>query len=136
MEANKVLISYYIRKKWYQHIQDLCEGVLDKRGSDSTIQFWRAYAIGMEGRYAEAIRELDNLKNKRDAEYACISALIFFHNQCKLVDHEEVAKLELLQTTSEDRTSDGGALLVCTYDGIHPSQIISDDRVTKYSSYI
>ena len=107
----KTLINYYIRKGWTQHVQSLCDKVLDKRGHDATLVFWRAFAIGLEGSYAEAIRELDNLKSKRDVEYPCIAALIHMHKQCKLIDHEEVAQLEMIQLSAEDRASDASLLL-------------------------
>ena len=110
----KVLINYYVRKGWSHHIQKLCENVLDKRGIDTSLVFWRAFAIGMEGSFAEAIRELENLKSKRDVEYACIAALIYMHKKCKLVDHEEVAQLEMLQLSAEDRAGDAALLLVRT----------------------
>lgn len=109
---NKTLINYYIRKGYHQHIQDLCRKQIEKKGPDSGLSFWHAFAFGMAQSYAEGIRELEKLKNKKDVEYACIAALMYMHNHCKLVDHEELAQLEMMQVTAEDRASDSGLLLV------------------------
>jgi hypothetical protein len=45
-----------------------------------------AYAIGMENGAPEAIRELEQLRSKRDVQYAAVLALLFFHKRAQAID--------------------------------------------------
>ncbi|KAG6949861.1 hypothetical protein JG688_00014456, partial [Phytophthora aleatoria] len=109
----RVLINYYLRKGWYDHVQRLCEQILEKKGSDSAILFWRAFGIVLERSYSSAIRELENLKRTgRDVELPCLHALVYAHSQCKHVDHDEVAQLELQLVMAEENAS-GASLMLC-----------------------
>ena len=108
----RALITYYVRKGWYDHVQRLCETILEKKGSDPTIQFWRAFGIVLERSYSSAIRELDNLKKKKEVELPSLHALIYTHNQCKHVDHDEIAQLELQLVIAEENASEASQLLV------------------------
>ncbi|EGZ21563.1 hypothetical protein PHYSODRAFT_491661 [Phytophthora sojae] len=112
----RVLINYYIRKGWYDHVQRLCEQILEKKGSDSTILFWRAFGIVLERSYSSAIRELENLKRTgRDVELPCLHALVYAHSQCKHVDHDEVAQLELQLVMAEENASSMSLMLCATF---------------------
>ncbi|KAL4164369.1 hypothetical protein KRP22_004235 [Phytophthora ramorum] len=112
----RVLINYYLRKGWYDHVQRLCEQILEKKGSDSAILFWRAFGIVLERSYSSAIRELENLKRTgRDVELPCLHALVFAHSQCKHVDHDEVAQLELQLVMAEENASSTSLMLCATF---------------------
>ncbi|RLN49385.1 hypothetical protein BBJ29_009436 [Phytophthora kernoviae] len=112
----RALINYYIRKGWYDHVQRLCEQILEKKGSDSAILFWRAFGIVLERSYSSAIRELENLKRTgRDIELPCLHALVYAHSQCKHVDHDEVAQLELQVVMAEENTSNSSLMLCATF---------------------
>ncbi|RHY26925.1 hypothetical protein DYB32_007158 [Aphanomyces invadans] len=107
-----VLINYYIRKGWFDHVQRLCESILDKKGNDPVISFWRCFGIAMEGSQSSAIRELESLKKKKEVELPCIHALIFAHNKCKNVDHEEIAQLEMQVVIAEESAGETAQLLI------------------------
>ncbi|RHY37474.1 hypothetical protein DYB25_004572 [Aphanomyces astaci] len=111
----RVLINYYIRKGWYDHVQRLCEGILDKKGNDPVITFWRCFGIVMEGSNSSAIRELESLKKKKEVELPCIHALIYAHNKCKNVDHEEIAQLEMQVVIAEESAGDTAQLLSANF---------------------
>ncbi|ETP17102.1 hypothetical protein F441_08448 [Phytophthora nicotianae CJ01A1] len=112
----RVLINYYLRKGWYDHVQRLCEQILEKKGSDSAILFWRAFGIVLERSYSSAIRELENLKRTgRDVELPCLHALVYAHSQCKHVDHDEVAQLELQLVMAEENASSASLMLCATF---------------------
>ncbi|KDO33302.1 hypothetical protein SPRG_02111 [Saprolegnia parasitica CBS 223.65] len=111
----RVLINYYVRKGWYDHVQRLCESILDKKGSDPTILFWRSFGIIMEGSYSSAIRELEGLKSKKEVELPCVHALIYTHNKCKHVDHDEIAQLELQVVIAEENATDASQLLCANF---------------------
>ncbi|RLN88750.1 hypothetical protein BBJ28_00009806 [Nothophytophthora sp. Chile5] len=113
---SRVLINFYLRKGWYDHVQRLCEQLLEKKGRDAVVLFWRAFGIVLERSYSSAIRELENLKKSgRDVELPCLHALIFAHSQCKHVDHDEVAQLELQLCMAEESASDASLLLCATF---------------------
>lgn len=111
----RVLINYYLRKGWYDHVQRLCENILEKKGSDPTILFWRAFGIVLERSYSSAIRELENLKKSKDVELPCLHALIYAHNQCKHIDHEEIAQFELQVCMAEESATEHSLLLCATF---------------------
>ncbi|DAZ99342.1 TPA: hypothetical protein N0F65_005193 [Lagenidium giganteum] len=111
----RVLINYYLRKGWYDHVQRLCETLLEKRGSDSTLMFWRAFGIVLERSYSSAIRELENLKKKKEVELPCLHALIYAHNRCKNVDHEEIAQLELQVCMAEEAANESSLFLCANF---------------------
>jgi hypothetical protein len=57
-----------------------------KKGVDSTLMFWKAFGEFKEGGVTEAIRHLEFIQMKREIQYAATIALIFYHNQCEIVD--------------------------------------------------
>ncbi|TMW56987.1 hypothetical protein Poli38472_002912 [Pythium oligandrum] len=111
----RVLINYYLRKGWYDHVQRLCESILEKRGSDAPLMFWRAFGIVLERSYSSAIRELDSLKKRKEVELPCLHALIYAHNRCKHIDHEEVVQLELQVCMAEEHANETSLLLCATF---------------------
>jgi tetratricopeptide repeat protein 21B len=70
-----------------------------------------AFAAGMEGGIPEAVRELEALRVKRDAEFACIHALIVFHKRSSAVDSEVIESLAAAAPIAESMTSHAGLLL-------------------------
>ncbi|CAK4097343.1 unnamed protein product [Aphanomyces euteiches] len=111
----RVLINYYIRKGWYDHVQRLCESILDKKGSDAVVTFWRCFGIVMEGSNSSGIRELESLKKKKEVELPCIHALIYAHSKCKHIDHEEIAQLEMQVVIAEESAGDSAQLLCANF---------------------
>ncbi|CEG46469.1 Tetratricopeptide TPR1 [Plasmopara halstedii] len=112
----RVLINYYLRKGWYDHVQRFCEQILERNGNDPAILFWRAFGIVLERSYSSGIRELGNLKQTgRGVELPCLYALIYAHTQCKHVDHDEVAQLELQLVIVEENASIESLILCATF---------------------
>jgi len=61
----KATISYFLREGWYRHVQEECNLHLTRRGNDPYLLFWRAVAKGSEGSVPEALRELEQLRQKK-----------------------------------------------------------------------
>lgn len=110
----RVLINFYLRKGWFDHVQRLCESLLDKKGRDATVLFWRAVGIALERSFSSAIRELESLRKGRELELPCLHALIFAHSQCQHVDHDEIAQLEMQVCMAEEAAPDASRLLCAT----------------------
>jgi tetratricopeptide repeat protein 21B len=77
-----------------------------KKGVDSILVFWKGFGIFKEGSTTEAIREVEMIQNRREISYAAITALIYYHEHCRVVDRETVDSLNFsaesaLQTASD-----------------------------------
>jgi len=114
----EALLSYYCREKFYRHIQSVCEDVASKKGWDGKLTLWKCFALGMEGNLNQALRELEDLRGKRDYELAAVNALIYFHQGVKLRDYDALAELESSLNAVTERASDVSLLLaanVCMF---------------------
>lgn len=67
---------------------------LQKFSNDPVLKFFRAYAVILQGRIQEGIRELDVLKDKRDVNICSTMALMFAHKHSQSVDREAVQELD------------------------------------------
>jgi len=81
---------------------------------------------------AEALRELNLLRLKRDLELPSIMALLFFHQATEHVDYQEIHDLTELVTTATERASDCSLLLAAqfhlyTYSGI----VLADEKANQ-----
>ncbi|CAM9202117.1 unnamed protein product [Laminaria digitata] len=106
----KSLINYYLREKLYQHAADEAAEQIQRRGNDTYLLYWEAFALGMGGLIPEAIRKMESLRSKHDVELGVAMALLHFHGKAKLVDREAVETLTATLTITEDMASDGGVL--------------------------
>ncbi|CAM9140679.1 unnamed protein product [Discosporangium mesarthrocarpum] len=111
----KSLISYYLREGLYQHVVDEATSQIKKRGNDSYLLFWKAFALGMQGCVPEAIREFESIKSKRDVEYGVVVALLHFHGKAKMIDREAVEMLSATLTITEDMASDHATLAAAQF---------------------
>ncbi|KAJ3295051.1 Tetratricopeptide repeat protein 21B [Borealophlyctis nickersoniae] len=98
-------INYYARRKLYHHVVTVCESALRRKPADPVLLFWRAFGWIMEGRSNEALRELQNLMEKRDLVLACPTAMIYAHERSKLVDHEAIEELQARLTIASSSAS-------------------------------
>ena len=108
------LVNYYARTGYFRHMQTVCNEVLKKRtgGSvDPIISFWSSVGLLMEGSANEAIRELDGLSRRGDLTFPAKVTLLYAHQQSKVVDTEEVARLEMEVRGSEDDNASDRARL-------------------------
>ncbi|XP_062519917.1 tetratricopeptide repeat protein 21B-like isoform X2 [Corticium candelabrum] len=87
-------ITYYMREGFYQQVQITVLECLTKYGTDPVLVFWKAVAMIMEDRIAEAMRELQTIRDKRDVILCTSMALVYAHKQCATVDNEAVQELE------------------------------------------
>ena len=94
--AELSLINYYCRSGYYRHAQVVASESLKKRANDPTMTFWRAVAMMKEGMSNEAVRELEGLLRRADAQMQLPVkiALLYSHRSAKFVDNEAVARLE------------------------------------------
>ncbi|CAM9895733.1 unnamed protein product, partial [Ectocarpus sp. 12 AP-2014] len=111
----KSLINYYLREGLYQHAADEASEQIQRRGNDTFLLYWEAFALGMEGLIPEAIRKMENLRSKHDVELGVAMALLFFHGKAKMVDREAVETLTATLTITEDMASDGGVLTAARF---------------------
>jgi hypothetical protein len=57
-----------------------------KKGADPVLIFWKAFGIFQEGSTTEAIRELTRIQERREVQFACALALIYYHERCRNID--------------------------------------------------
>lgn len=92
MDQTLAMVNYYIREGLWHSIQSTCEAEM-RKGVEPVLIFWKAYGLFKEGNVTEAIREVESIQNRREATFACTIALIFYHENCRIVDRETVDAL-------------------------------------------
>ena len=110
-----MLINWYIRNGLYRHAYDECTRLHSKRGADSHVLFWKAISAGLRGSFSEAIRDLHDLRPKREVEMPALVALIHFHERQQEVDGDEVEALRSSMMHLEDVANDNSAILAATF---------------------
>mmetsp|Transcript_8068 Transcript_8068/g.19162 ORF Transcript_8068/g.19162 Transcript_8068/m.19162 type:complete len:1324 (+) Transcript_8068:208-4179(+) len=111
----KALINWYVRNGLYRHAYDECSRLQAKRGAESHILFWKAVSAGLGGSSAEAIRDLHDLRPKRDAELPALMALMHFHEKQQQIDHDEVDALRTSLNLCEDSANDAAVVMAATF---------------------
>lgn len=76
---HKPLIYHFARCGYSRMLVALCEDALKRRGNEPAVVFWRAFGAAREGNFAQAIRDCESLKSRRDSEYAALVALSVYH---------------------------------------------------------
>ncbi|KAJ3172779.1 Tetratricopeptide repeat protein 21B [Irineochytrium annulatum] len=79
------VVSYYAQRGQYHTLHRVCETALKRRSADPVLMFWRAFGLFKQGKPSEAIREFQQLQDKRDLILACPLAMISAHEKCKLI---------------------------------------------------
>ncbi len=69
----------------------------------------------LAGSFAEAIRDLESIRGKRDTELAAICGIIHCHTRSKAVDRDAVAALERELPTARERASPAALLLTSSF---------------------
>ncbi|XP_052258735.1 tetratricopeptide repeat protein 21B-like isoform X2 [Dreissena polymorpha] len=87
-------IHYYCREGYYCHMEEAANDGLKKYANDSVLKFYRAYAMVLQDRVQEGIRELDILKDKRDVNLCSTMALMLAHKKVQSADREAVTELD------------------------------------------
>ena len=107
------LVNYYARAGYYRHLQIVCNEVLKKSGrTDPALVFWRALGMLKEGSINDAIRDYEGIKSRGDLQLALPAklALIHAHQMSKVVDGEEVHRLQSEVSMDEQNAPDRARL--------------------------
>ncbi|CAM4741593.1 unnamed protein product [Rotaria magnacalcarata] len=88
-------IFYYFRERYYNQAYTTANEGLKRFVNDGILQFYSALALLMDVRLHEAMRELEQLRNKPELAVATLLALAHGHKQHKIPDREAIAELEV-----------------------------------------
>ena len=125
---SKALLTYYGREGLFQHLQAECNKQLERRGADGTLMWWRAIAVGMSGDAGGAVRELEELRAKRDLQLPVQTALLHFHKRASRVDMEEVSQLEQALPTLREMSAEPAHMLAAQFHwfaGVLPKLVLA-----------
>jgi tetratricopeptide repeat protein 21B len=108
-----ILVQHYARAGYFRHIQTVCNDALKKRSNDPALLFWRALGMLKEGSVNEAIREYEAVASRGDVQLALPVklALLHAHKASKVVDSEEVMRLEQEIDMEDSNASDRARLM-------------------------
>ncbi|RWS30449.1 tetratricopeptide repeat protein 21B-like protein [Leptotrombidium deliense] len=90
----RATIHYYCFQGFYRSMQNAAlEGIRIYPG-DEKFRFYYGVSLIFENRTQESIRELEAICEEKEISLGCLLALIHSHKKCKVIDKEEVTKLE------------------------------------------
>ncbi|XP_031692315.1 tetratricopeptide repeat protein 21B isoform X1 [Oncorhynchus kisutch] len=87
-------LIYFMGEKFYRQSIHTAEYYLKMYSKDPVLLFFKGFGILMEGRTQEAMRELEQVKDKPTVAICSSMALICAHKQSDMIDHQAVAALE------------------------------------------
>ncbi|CDQ97651.1 unnamed protein product [Oncorhynchus mykiss] len=87
-------LIYFMGEKFYRQSIHTAEYYLKMYSKDPVLLFFKGFGILMEGRTQEAMRELEQVKDKPTVAICSSMALICAHKRSDMIDHEAVAALE------------------------------------------
>eukprot|EP01135_Chromosphaera_perkinsii_P008100 Nk52_evm16s1129 gene=Nk52_evmTU16s1129 len=100
-------ISYYLRNGFFNTAATVSGEYVRKFNNDPAMQFWKTFGKVKGGNIPEAMRDYSSLAQKLDVGVASSLALIYCHEQSRLVDKEAVdmlrEKLRSLETNAPER---------------------------------
>jgi len=91
------------RFKYFQTMQSSAMEGIKRYPNDVSYRLLNGFALVLNGRYQESIRELDSLYNLKEYGVGAIVALIYAHKSCQTVDKEALEMLE--EKLKSDRKS-------------------------------
>jgi hypothetical protein len=95
MSSNtQALVQYYVREGYYNKVQMCCDQEL-RSNNDPVLIFWKAYAKFCEGNSRDAMLETESILDKRGMSMPTANALIYYHQQCSVVDQDAVSDLQM-----------------------------------------
>lgn len=120
-------VNFYSRQRLWRHIVTLCDGGLKKKPTDPFLLFWRSFGLVQEGQVGDALRgfeQVQKTESARDLEYAVLCALVYTHQQARLVDEEQLALLtSQLVTLTPQQVSNERTLTMAAGFLWHTNQI-------------
>eukprot|EP01039_Chlorochromonas_danica_P002898 gene2898-3163_t len=111
----KPQLYYYIRRGWNDHVIQLCESSMAKKGKDPVTVFWHAFSLGRMGLIAEALSKLETLQSRKDLQLPMVVAMIYFHQRASSVDRETVRALKQDLSIAETVTKEAGLILAARF---------------------
>ncbi|XP_060575597.1 tetratricopeptide repeat protein 21B-like isoform X3 [Ruditapes philippinarum] len=127
-------IHYYCREQYFCHMEAAADEGLKKFSNDSVLKFFRAYAMVLQDRVQEGIRELEILKDKRDVNLCSTMALMLAHKKGNSVDREAVTELDAKLKEERKQSGEMGlyyAGLFLFFTGKHDKAREYIDRMLK-----
>ncbi|KAK3551904.1 hypothetical protein QTP70_031550 [Hemibagrus guttatus] len=102
-------LIYLLRERLYRHVINTALNYLKLYPNDPVLLFFKAFAALNEGRFQEAVRELNSLRDKPQVCLCSVMALLWAHRQRETTDGETVSELESCLKTAK-RTAGEKAL--------------------------
>lgn len=84
-EMGEAMIISLIRDGYWNTLDNFCDESYQKT-SDPVYLFWRGFAQHHLGNTSGAINDLLSIQQKKEVTYACIVALLYYHNQARNLD--------------------------------------------------
>ncbi|KAF7708887.1 tetratricopeptide repeat protein 21B isoform X2 [Silurus meridionalis] len=87
-------LIYLLRERLYRQVINTALNYLKLYPNDPVLLFFKAFAALNEGRFQEAVRELNILRDKPQVSLCSVMALLWAHRQRETTDEEAVSELE------------------------------------------
>ncbi|XP_026769717.3 tetratricopeptide repeat protein 21B [Pangasianodon hypophthalmus] len=87
-------LIYLLRERFYRQVIHTAVNYLKVYPNDPVLLFFKAFAALNEGRFQEAVRELNSLRDKPQVSLCSVMALLWAHKQRETTDGEAVSELE------------------------------------------
>lgn len=79
------MIITLVREGYWNSLESFCNDSYQKT-SDPIYLFWRGFAQHNLGNTSAAINDLLSIQQKKEVSFACIVALLYYHNQARNID--------------------------------------------------
>ncbi|XP_066538772.1 tetratricopeptide repeat protein 21B [Hoplias malabaricus] len=99
-------VIYFLRERFYRQAVNTAMSFLKTYPSDPVLLFFRAFGILNEGRTQEAIKDLNQLREKPQTSLCSVMALLCAHRQSTSIDREAVSELEACLKVSRKTAGD------------------------------
>uniref|UniRef100_A0A7S2R6W5 Tetratricopeptide repeat-containing protein n=1 Tax=Rhizochromulina marina TaxID=1034831 RepID=A0A7S2R6W5_9STRA len=99
-------MHFYLREGLRGHLLGLTTRLRERRGDDSRVVFWQAFAKANNGMLSDALEMFERLRGKRGYELACLHALLFFYRTQKREDLQTIEGLTLAAEMAVETASD------------------------------
>lgn len=110
------LCGYYARAGYFRHIQTACADFFKRKPApEPALVFWRAFGAMREGSINESIADLNTLRREGELQYAVLFALAHAHNLSKVIDTDEVFRLEAALAKEAARAGERGLWLAAQF---------------------
>ncbi|XP_076851637.1 tetratricopeptide repeat protein 21B [Brachyhypopomus gauderio] len=102
-ESTLALIIYFCQEKCYNHVLNLSSEAQRKFSNDPVFIFFHGYGLLMQDHVQEAIKELEQVKDRRDVSLCILMALVYAQKKRPNPDRDTIQELDA--RVKEDRKS-------------------------------